>query len=228
MKKDDGFVIALSSGKGGPGKTTTAFSLAEYWSSAGKTVAVVDCDPNHNITNWFNKRKIDAEVISEDESLVDGIKWVQELEAENIIDTGLSLQADYDVTIIDVAGVLSNHQLYAASIADLVIVPAQPSEDDIIEAVKTKKIIQNASRLGKRDIPFRLLLTRTKYSNAYKFAKEQVKDFEFPHFDTEIKDLTIFKEARFSGSSPEVLNPKSKGAELIRELAKEIETIVSL
>lgn len=224
----NGIIIALSSGKGGPGKTTTAFSLAEYWSKAGKSVAIVDCDPNHNVTNWFNKRKIDAEAVSVDESLVDGIKWVQELEAENIIDTGLSLQAGYDVTIIDVAGVLSNHQLYAASIADIVIVPAQPSEDDIIEAVKTRKIIQNASRLGKRDIPFRLLLTRTKHSNAYKFAKEQVNDFEFPHFETEIKDLTIFKEARFSGSSPEVLNPKSAGAELIRQLAKEIETIVSL
>lgn len=221
-------IIAISSGKGGTGKTATAFSLAELWKIQGRSVAIIDCDPNENLTNWFIKRTNDAQEVSEDGSLVDGIKWVSEMEAERIVDVADELSQSHDFVIIDVAGVQSTSLLYSAGIADLVIIPAQPSEDDVIEAVKTRKVVRNASKLTKRDIEYRVLVTRVKQTKAYQFALGQISAFDLPKFETEIKDLTIFKEARFCGSSPEGMEPKSDAAALVRQLAKEIETIVSL
>lgn len=41
--------------------------------------------------------------------------------------------------LIDVASVASVSLLKSAGIADLVIIPAQPNEDDFIEAINTKE-----------------------------------------------------------------------------------------
>lgn len=54
-----GKVISLSGGKGGVGKTTSAANIAEALEHAGKSVVVIESDPQANLkhwkTNWFKK-----------------------------------------------------------------------------------------------------------------------------------------------------------------------------
>lgn len=44
-------ILTVAFGKGGTGKTSTALALANYASSQGKRVLVIDCDPQGNCTH---------------------------------------------------------------------------------------------------------------------------------------------------------------------------------
>lgn len=51
--------IAVFNQKGGCGKTTTVFNLAGCLSKRGYRILVVDCDPQHNITNSLHMESMD-------------------------------------------------------------------------------------------------------------------------------------------------------------------------
>lgn len=59
-------VIALLNQKGGVGKTTTAINLGAYLAKAGKTVLVIDFDPQGNATSGLGYDKQTAPVTSYD------------------------------------------------------------------------------------------------------------------------------------------------------------------
>ena len=46
-------IITVASTKGGPGKTTLSLCLADHWHRAGRTVEVLDVDPNRNLSQWL-------------------------------------------------------------------------------------------------------------------------------------------------------------------------------
>lgn len=53
-------VLAVASGKGGTGKTTTAVNLAAVYADAGARVLVLDLDPQGSATAWLGARAPDA------------------------------------------------------------------------------------------------------------------------------------------------------------------------
>jgi chromosome partitioning protein len=210
-------IITLCTTKGGTSKTSLTASLLSYWHSKKKRVAAVDADPNCNLTRWLDKG-----------SLSD-IPHVAETDEGEIIEAVENISGDRDLILVDVAGFGNQSMVYAIGISSLVIIPCRPSEDDVLEALKTKQVVANAAKLTRREIPYKVVLTQVKTGTlVIDHTLKQFQAFNVPLFDTEIASRTIYQTSRFSGQTPITAEPQGKAAKEIKALAKEIEVQLSL
>ena len=107
--------ISLLAQKGGTGKTTLALSLAVAAVQAGRTVAVIDLDPQASAGNWADRRALkDAPAVVS--------AHVPRL--QSVIDT--ARQNGVDLLLIDTPGKSEQAALVAAKAADLVLIPCRP------------------------------------------------------------------------------------------------------
>lgn len=126
--------IVLASRKGGAGKTTLSCHLAVEAERAGAgPVAIIDTDEMAGLSKWWDARKADTPILTRAEpdlaSALDvlrahGIKTV-------IIDTPPALN-------VSVAGTIA--------LADLVLVPVQPSPDDLRAVSVTVDMVAAAKK----------------------------------------------------------------------------------
>ena len=161
-------VIAIASGKGGTGKTTTAINLSVSLNDLGKTIVL--CDTNFNSPHvclhlgvetpkiclnevLFSKRNISDAIYIHPS----GLKFIPNSGAyitnnsfvsflPNMIS---SLAGDYEIVILDVGAVFNKAKVYALKSADEVIVVTTPDLPALVEA---KRVIRNAEALGSRVI----------------------------------------------------------------------------
>jgi chromosome partitioning protein len=210
-------IITLCTTKGGTSKTSLTASLLSYWHSKKKRVAAVDADPNCNLTRWLDKG-----------SLSD-IPHVAETDEGEIIEAVENISGERDLILVDVAGFGNQSMVYAIGISSLVIIPCRPSEDDVLEALKTKQVVANAAKLTRREIPYKVVLTQVKTGTlVIDHTLKQFQAFNVPLFDTAIASRTIYQTSRFSGETPITAEPQGKAAKEIKALAKEIEVQLSL
>lgn len=218
--------IVFSSSKGGAGKTTAAIVLACEFARQGKAkglrVAIIDADPNQHCTAWAAK-----------DGKPQNIDVVPNATGETILDTIGQAQDTADFVIVDLEGVASQTVVGALSLADLVIVPCQPSQNDAKEAVKTIKTIQYAARVARRQIPFAVLFSRMSAAIITKTARELSDEFksgDVDLFDCYLIDREAFKNIfAFGGdvNSLEATNQReagsiTKAAENARQFAEEV------
>ncbi len=214
------YIIAVSSSKGGPGKTNTVANLADYWALKGLSVSMLDSDPNKNLSKWYNKKAINE--------AFEGVELKTIEDEEKIIDAAEKAAEERDIVLIDVAGVRSRALLYAAGIADLVIVPAQPSEDDIDEAINTIDAVKGAAKLARREIKYRVLLSQTRKGTiVLEHAARQFEEInKIPIFRATIGQREAHKQARFYGTTVMRTDPKGAAATDFKNLGKEIEKVL--
>lgn len=210
-------IITLCTTKGGTSKTSLTASLLSYWHSKKRRVAAVDADPNCNLTRWLDKG-----------SLAD-IPHVAETNEGEIIEAVENISIDRDLVLVDVAGFGNQSMVYAIGISSFVIIPCRPSEDDVLEALKTKQVVANAAKLTRREIPYKVVLTQVKAGTlVVNHTLKQFEAFNVPLFDTAIASRTIYQTSRFSGETPITAEPQGKAAKEIKALAKEIELELGL
>ena len=108
--------IMLLNAKGGCGKSTLASNLASYFACEGKTVALVDFDPQKSSLEWLAVR-------SENDWEIIGIDGTQ---------ADMKIPRNLDVVIYDVPAGISGKELTAmVKRADTLIIPVLPSPIDI-------------------------------------------------------------------------------------------------
>ncbi|WP_181704460.1 ParA family partition ATPase [Chthonobacter albigriseus] len=125
--------IAVISQKGGAGKTTIAVHLAVAAHLAGKTVALVDLDPQATARKWFDRREADIPEVIGDHA--ERLPQLMEMAEAN----------GADLLVIDTAPNADRASLRAAKSADLILIPCRPAAFDL-DAIETTRDLADLAR----------------------------------------------------------------------------------
>ncbi len=136
-----GHVITFAQQKGGAGKTTVVAHLAAAWAEAGRTVALIDLDPQQSLTRWAKLRSDP------------GIELIESKDYRAGGDIKAAKRT-HDFVLVDCPGAASSLLENAMRESDLVIAPCQPSVMDVW-ALET--VAATAAKLKR---PLRVLLNR--------------------------------------------------------------------
>ena len=134
-------IILINNQKGGVGKSTLTFNLAQNISTSSK-VAVLDFDLQGSLSQ-LKELVTDFEIIPYQGKI------------ENIADL------DYDFIFIDTPPYLSNHLPKLISMADLIIVPTKAGILDLLAIKSTLTIIEEEQRTKDTLIVFNMVKPNT-------------------------------------------------------------------
>jgi len=166
-------VIAVTSGKGGVGKTSCAVNLALACARLGQRVTLVDFDlglanvdvimdirPLHNLSHVvMGKMRVrDVAVAAEGIRVVPGASGLRELAnltrpaRDELIRSLQTLEEDTDLLIIDTGAGISGNVVRVAASADEVLVLCTPEPTSIMDAYATIKMISRESKHGRMHV----------------------------------------------------------------------------
>ena len=244
-------VIAVLNQKGGVGKTTTAINLGAYLAKAGKSVLIVDFDPQGNATSGlgidkanlqatiydalFNKTGVERIV---QETTVDGlfilpanpnlaaaeVELVSQLQREQILKEVLS-PLSYDVILIDCPPSLGLLTLNALTAAQHLLIPVQ-AEYYALEGLSQLLSTMQRVRAGLNPQLDLLGVLVTMYDGRTSLSDQVYKELQ-KHFGAKLLDTIIPRNVRLaeapSHGKPIADHDKwSKGARAYKALSKEI------
>ena len=130
-------VITVAQQKGGSGKTMLAANLAACL-AVGKTIALLDIDPQHSLARWHAIRgRHDPAPTSV--TLSDAAGWRLAAELDR-------LRRGHELVVVDTPPVIDNDARRAIRAADLVVIPLQPSAPDLWAAEGTLKMAAEEKR----------------------------------------------------------------------------------
>lgn len=130
-------VITVAQQKGGSGKTMLAANLAACL-AAGKTTALLDIDPQHSLKRWHSLRA-DRDPAAARLTFSDVSGWRLGTELDR-------LRREHEVVVVDTPPVLDTDARRAIRVADLVVIPVQPSAPDLWAAEGTLKLAADERR----------------------------------------------------------------------------------
>lgn len=179
-----GKIVAVASSKGGVGKSSFTAAIASALAKHGLNVGILDNDPNQPIIDWLT------------DTAIPGIKAYPQVSDTEVFDTLDRLREEHDIVLADMEGSANLGVAMAIASADLVIVPSQGSGLDDKESGKTLSLIHSQSKLQRREIPYRVLFTRTSAAitpRSLKRAYKRLRDRKIPFMKHEFYNLDAFK-----------------------------------
>jgi chromosome partitioning protein len=196
-------ILAVIGQKGGNAKTTTALGIAVAATAAGKTVAVIDLDPQPSAANWGDRRnKPDSPAViacpaARLRPVLEGAR------AQGV-----------DLVVIDTPGKSADASIEAAKAADMVLLPVQPHLGDIETLRNVKDILTLAGNPHSAVVVSRARLQGRRHLE----AMDAVTAMGFEVCPVVMFDRAAHYDAGMVGQSATEFAPDSKAAEEMRML----------
>lgn len=202
-------ILAIASSKGGVGKTTLTRIIAASAAADGVPVTVLDADPNSAFAGWC------AEVY-EGPAITTIAEADQDAVARHI--DALARQ-DVGLALIDTAGFQNLAANVAMVGADAVLIPTLPGRDELRETARTVKRAQGLARAARRDIPVRVVVTRSQpRTTLARHILGELEGMDLPRLETVLTQSTAIAEVASTGRLP----AKGPSAEEIARLLAEL------
>jgi chromosome partitioning protein len=245
-------IIAVLNQKGGVGKTTTAINVGAYLAMMGRTVLLVDLDPQGNATSGlgYDKESLDAtmydvlfgeaeathtalETKIEGLSLLPTNAQLAAAEVDLAAETNRELKLKtalapvvYDYVLIDCPPALSLLTINALTAADYVLIPVQ-AEYYALEGLSQLLSVVQQVRGGLNPRLELLGVVITMYDGRTSLS-DQVTQEVRKHFGNKVYDTVIPRNVRLAeapshGKSIAEHDKWSKGARSYKQLAKELD-----
>ena len=237
--------ISVANQKGGVGKTTIAFHLANIWTEEGKKVLCIDMDPQGNlsISLWPKEIPEDSLISSifeqKEPKIIEknGIYLVASDISLSVYEKDLSLKnyfrlkswldpiEDFDIAIIDCPPSLGLFTINSLMASEWVIAPVDVSVYALRALTDLKNSLKELSEIEKPPSLLGIVLSSfTAHYRASKVIKEHLEEKYKDHlFSTVIPASTKIREALMLGAPVwRVKGGTANIEESFRSLAKEI------
>lgn len=169
-------IISIQSQKGGCSKTTLSVNLAITLKRARKSVLMIDTDPQGSSSQW-------CESMTNPDKRITAIQMERSLKRSDILDLG----HNYDYVIIDGASRVEGLLADGIRVADLVLVPIQPSQLDVWAVGNVLDLVQTriaATKDTKNELKAGIVITN---------ANERHKDTKslVSLLNNEVRDIPL-------------------------------------
>jgi chromosome partitioning protein len=128
-------VLALSSQKGGSGKTTLSGHLAVQAQLAGAgPVVLIDIDPQGSLADWWNEREAELPA------------FAQTTVARLASDLDILRQQGFKLAVIDTPPAITMAIQSVIAVAELIVIPTRPSPHDLRAVGATVDLCDRAGK----------------------------------------------------------------------------------
>ena len=243
-------IIAISSGKGGVGKTNISINLALAYAQLGKRVIVMDADlglanvnvilgiiPKYNLYHLIRKQKRMKEIILDTSygiQIVAGASGFSKIanltdeERGTFIEELRELESA-DVIIIDTSAGVSNNVLSFIGAADEALIVTTPEPTAITDAYGIIKII--ATEIDNMNLGLKLIVNRVRSVTEGKKVAERVINIAGQFLNLKVDYLGyVYDDPAVSNAVLKqrpflIAEPNSKASICVKHLASRLEKV---
>ncbi|HAN10590.1 MAG TPA: ATP-binding protein [Clostridiales bacterium] len=241
-------VMAITSGKGGVGKTNIALNLAIEFNNKGIKTLILDADlglanievllgivPKYNLSDVIYGKKIITDIItlgSNEVKFISGGSCIKEITSltETQIKTFAQnlnlLDKMVDVIIIDAGAGITDNVMTFLGFADEVLLVTTPELTAITDAYALLKVFSERTKKG--DINVKLIINKVKDENEGQKIYEKIKKVADKFLNIKIEDLgylpndeCLEKSVR-TGQAVVIKYPKSEVTKELKNMAEKI------
>jgi len=246
------YVISISQGKGGVGKTTTSNSLGAALVETGKKVLIVDLDPQEHVQVSFNNNGPRTQYGMDDVLLdkipisrairktgIENLFYITSGERIVIAEQYLPIHKKYyqflaqslseisvffDFVVIDCPPLLGALTMNAIAAANLVIIPTLPDAYSIVAVGRTINWITQIQKTINPSLTYRILITMyTKGITSHRLMFEKLSmTMNDKMFHSVISTSSKLRESQIVGIPIINYSPNANSSEQYRLVAKEV------